>query len=247
MGEHKGRGESPYGRRSERSVDKAYIKDLPPAERPRERLARHGAPALSTPELIAILLRSGRRGETAVDVANRLMQRYGNLRAMFSADVNELRWVPGMGFAKAVQLKAAFELAKRLDYPITDRYEVSTPKDVASFLMPKMRGLDKEQVAMLCLDTRCGVIDNSEVVVSVGSLNLSVMEPRSIFRVALMKNADSVVLVHNHPSGDPEPSDGDVEVTKRVMDAGRMLGVEVRDHVIMGDGRFFSMKEKGLI
>ncbi|MFQ5816062.1 MAG: UPF0758 domain-containing protein, partial [Candidatus Hydrothermarchaeaceae archaeon] len=185
MGEHEGRGESPYGRSSERSVDKAYIKDLPPAERPRERLARQGAPALSTPELIAILLRSGRKGETAVDVANRLMQRYGNLRALFSADVNELRWVPGMGFAKAVQLKAAFELAKRLDYPITDRYEVSTPKDVAEFLMPKMRGLDKEQVAMLCLDTRCGVIDNSEVVVSVGSLNLSVMEPRSIFRVAL--------------------------------------------------------------
>ncbi len=241
------RGESFYKRPSERRGDKVYIKDLPPGERPRERLASHGAPSLSTSELIAILLRSGRKGETAVDVANRLLQKYGNIRSLFSADVNELRWVPGMGFAKAVQLKAAFELAKRMDYPITERYEISTPKDVADFLLPKMRGLDKEQVVMLCLDTRCGVIDNSEVVVSVGSLNLSVMEPRSIFRSALKKNADSVVLAHNHPSGDPQPSDGDVDVTKRVIESGKLLGVEVRDHVILGDGKFFSMKEKGLI
>jgi DNA repair protein RadC len=246
MGGHTDHRESYYRDRFKR-LDKTYIKDLPPGERPRERLARQGASALSTSELIAILLRTGRRGETAVDVANRLMRRYVNLRALFSADINELRWIPGMGFAKAVQLKAAFELAKRLDYPSTERYEVSTPKDVAEFLMPKMKGLDREEVVMLCLDTRCGVIDNSEVVVSVGSLNLSVMEPRSIFRTALMKNADSVILVHNHPSGDPKPSDGDIEVTKRVMEAGRMLGVEVRDHVIMGDGEFFSMKEKGLI
>lgn len=247
MGEQEGLGDPSYGPRPAWRGDKAYIKDLPPGERPRERLAKHGAPALSTSELIAILLRTGRRGETAVDVANRLLQKYGGLRALFSADVNELRWIRGMGFAKAVQLKAAFELAKRLDYPSTERYEVSNPKDVAEFLMPKMRGLDKEQVAMLCLDTRCGVIDNSEVIVSIGSLNLSVMEPRSIFRVALMKNADSVILAHNHPSGDPKPSDGDVEVTKRVIEAGRMLGIEVRDHVIIGDGEFFSLREKGLI
>ncbi len=246
MGEQAGHG-SWYGRRSEGEGGKTYIKDLPLGERPRERLASHGAAALSTSELIAILLRTGRRGETAIDVANRLLGKYGSLRALFSADVNELRWMPGMGFAKAVQLKAAFELAKRLDYPSTDRYEVSTPKDVAEFLMPKMRGLDKEQVTMLCLDTRCGVIDNAEVVLSVGSLNLSIMEPRSIFRSALAKNADSVVLAHNHPSGDPEPSDGDVEVTKRILEAGRLLGVEVRDHVIIGDGKFFSMREKGLM
>ncbi len=247
MGEQEGDGKPWYGRRSERGWDKAYIKDLPANERPRERLARQGAVALSTSELIAILLRTGRRGETAIEVANRLLRKYGSLRSLFSADVNELRWIPGMGFAKAVQLKAAFELAKRLDYPSTERYEVSTPKDVAEFLMPKMRGLDKEQVAMLCLDTRCGVIDNAEVVVSVGSLNLSVMDPRSILRVALMKNADSVILAHNHPSGDPQPSDGDVEVTKRVVEAGKMLGVEVRDHVVIGDGKFFSMREKGLM
>jgi len=247
MGEQGVRGESIYRRTSKRQGDKVFIKDLPPGERPRERLARQGAPSLSNSELIAILLRSGRRGETAIDVANRLLQKYGNLRSLFSADINDLRYVPGMGFAKAVQLKAAFELAKRLDYPMTERYEISTPKDVADFLLPKMRGLDKEQVVMLCLDTRCGVIDGSEVVVSVGSLNLSVMEPRSIFRSALRKNADSVILSHNHPSGDPQPSDGDVEVTKRVMEAGKLLGIEVRDHVIIGDGKFFSLKEKGLI
>jgi|Deesub1362A_J573_1020465.scaffolds.fasta_scaffold00131_43 DNA repair protein RadC len=227
--------------------DKIYIKDLPPSERPRERLAAHGAPALSTSELLAILLRSGRKGETAVDVANRLLQKYGSLRSLFSADVNELRWVPGMGFAKAVQLKAAYELAKRMDYPSTERYEISNPKDVAEFLLPKMRDLDREQVVVLCLDTRCGVIDNSEVVVSVGSLNISVLEPRSIFRIALVKNADSVIIVHNHPSGDPEPSDGDIEVTKRIIEAGRTIGIEIRDHVVIGNGKFVSMKERGMM
>lgn len=224
-----------------------YIKDLPRSERPRERLAMHGGPALSTSELIAILIRSGRQGETAVDVANRLLQKYGSLKALFSADVNELRWVPGMGFAKAVQLKAAYELAKRLDYPTTDRYEVSTPKDVAEFLMPKMRDLDREAVVILCLDTRCGIIDNSEVVVSVGSLNISVLEPRGIFRIALMKNADSVILAHNHPSGDPEPSDGDIEITRKIIEAGKIVGIEVRDHVVIGEGKFVSMRERGLI
>ncbi|MEE8167525.1 MAG: DNA repair protein RadC [Candidatus Hydrothermarchaeales archaeon] len=249
MGEHEGWRKPWYGRTysPKDGMDRTRIKDMPRGERPRERLARHGGAALSTSELLAILIRVGRRGETALDVANRLQRKYANLKALLSADVNELSRIPGMGFAKAVQLKAVLELAKRLDYPNTDRFEISTPKDVAEFLMPKMKDLDKEQLTLLCLDTRCGIIDNVEVVVSVGSLNLSIMDPRGIFRVALAKNADSVIIAHNHPSGDPDPSDGDVEVTKKVIESGKMLGVEVRDHVVIGDGKFFSMKEKGLI
>ncbi|MDI6902446.1 MAG: DNA repair protein RadC [Methanocellales archaeon] len=227
---------------------KIKIKELPIGERPRERLAKFGAASLSISELLAIILRTGSHGETALDVANKLLSKYnGNIKSLFCADVSELSKIKGIGFAKAVQIKAVFELAKRIQSFTDEKVEISSPADVASILMPKLRTLDKEHLVILCLDPRNRIHNGSEVTISVGSLDVNIIDPREIFRVALSKNAASIILVHNHPSGDPSPSDGDIEVMRRVMEAGRLIGINVQDHIIIGDGTFISFREKGLL
>jgi DNA repair protein RadC len=226
--------------------DKIKIRDMPLEERPRERLAKYGAEALSNAELLAIILRTGMKGDTAIDLANKLLNHFnGNLKAIVSADMNELSKIKGLGFAKSAQIKAAFELSKRINY-LQDNIGISSPKDAAEFLMPKLRYLDKEYFFLLCLDTRNKLIDN-EVKVSIGSLNASIVESREIFKAAISKNAASVILAHNHPSGDPTPSNEDIAVTKRVVNAGDIIGIKVNDHIIIGDGKYVSMKERGLI
>ncbi len=225
---------------------KIKIRDMPQEERPRERLAKYGAEALSNAELLAIILRTGMKGGTAIDLANKLLNHFnGNLKAIVSADMNELSKIKGLGFAKAAQIKAAFELSKRINY-LQDNIRISSPKDAAEFLMPKLRYLDKEHFFVLCLDTRNKLIGN-EVKVSVGSLNASIVESREIFKAAIAKNAAVVILAHNHPSGDPTPSNEDIAVTKRVVNAGDVIGIKVNDHIIIGDGKYVSMKERGLI
>ncbi|MBI4280168.1 MAG: DNA repair protein RadC [Armatimonadetes bacterium] len=224
---------------------RSTLKDLPEELRPRERLMRAGAGALSTAELIAILLRVGTARVTAVHLAAELLVRFGSLQGLAEASVQELGAVKGIGPAKAVQVLAAFELGRRLHTAAPRaRHVVRTPADIAALLMPGMRYLDRERFCAVLLDTRHQVID--VVVVSLGSLNATTVHPREVLKEAIRRSAAALVLVHNHPSGDPEPSRDDVRVTERLRAAGEVVGIEVLDHVILGDGRHASLRERGL-
>ena len=219
------------------------IKDLPKDERPRERLAKLGGETLSIQELLAIILRTGTKGETAIDIANRLLHTYNNnLYNLFSADVHELSRIKGVGFTKAVQLKAVFEIHKKLS-TFTGEKDVfiNRPEDVY-FIMKTLQYAEKEYFILLSLNARNKLI--SKDVLSVGTLNIGVVEPREVFRMALAKNAASIVLVHNHPSGDCTPSDADIQITKRIVEGGRILGIDVQDHVIIGKNKYYSIRER---
>lgn len=223
---------------------KIRIKDMPLEERPRERLARLGGESLSVPELLAIILRTGLKGETAVDVANKLLKNYNNnLRDLFSTDYNELSKIKGIGFTKAIQLKAVFELYNRLStFKEEEKVYISSPEDAYSILKP-LGFLDKEYFVLLCLNTRNRLL--SKETLSIGSLNANIVDPKEVFRVALSKNSSSILLAHNHPSGDPRPSDGDIEITKRIVEAGRLFDIDIQDHIIIGKDGFVSLKKKG--
>jgi len=225
---------------------KVRIKDMPPEERPRERLARLGGEALSTSELLAIILRTGSRGETALDVANKLLKIYNNsLIDLFSADVNELSKIRGVGFTKAVQLKAVFELYNRLNmFKDEEKIYINSPEDAYSILRP-LGFLDKEHFVILSLNTRNRLVAKDKI--SVGSLNANIVDPKQIFKIALLRNAASIILAHNHPSGDPSPSDGDIEITKKIIEAGKLFDIEVQDHIIIGKDGFVSLREIGIL
>jgi DNA repair protein RadC len=222
------------------------IRDLPVEERPRERLARYGAEALSTPELLAILLRTGTKQESAVRVAERLMCRFQNLKNLSNSAVEEIASERGLGQIKAIGLKAALELGKRLAaYTDEARPTIRSAQDVVNLLMADMRHLPREEFRVLMLKTKNQVIAIRTV--TSGTLNASLVHPREVFREAIIRASNSVICVHNHPSGDPTPSAEDLEITKRLVEAGKLLGIEMLDHVIMGDGRSVSMREKDLM
>lgn len=222
------------------------VRDVPPEERPRERLLTFGAERLTNAELLAILLRTGGQGRSALDVANRLLVRFEGLVGLLDADSRELMQEPGVGPAKAAQILAALELGRRVQRAGVERtVAILSPRDVAAHLMDRLRFLQKEHFVVLHLDTKHRVL--GEEVVSVGSLNASIVHPREIFKTALKRSSAAVVCAHNHPSGDPTPSPEDVEVTKRLVEAGRILGIELLDHVVIGRDRFVSMREHGLM
>jgi DNA repair protein RadC len=228
-------------------VKKSFtIHDLPVSERPRERLSKYGVDKLSAQEILALILGRGISGESVTVTSQRLLSRFGNLRGIADATLEELSDIKGIGPAKASQIKAAFELAKRLeDPPESDKKPiVKTPEDVESLVRTKLKGKKKEYFLVLCLDTRGNLIKTSEV--SVGSLDSSIVHPREVFKEALTASAASVIFVHNHPSGDPEPSEDDIKLTKRLFDAGDILGIDVLDHVIVVDNDFKSLKREGL-
>ena len=230
--------------------------DIQRGDRPRERLTRLGPEALSNAELVAILLRTGTSGASALDVAHRVLalgQQEGaprsgepdqGLRRLVVSTVDELRLVPGVGAAKAALLKAAVELGKRIAVASTTRNIVRSPRDVSGLVMEDMRYLDREQFRIVLLDAKNHVLGVR--IVSVGSLSSSIVHPREIFKEAIARSAAAIILVHNHPSGDPTPSQEDLEVTRRLVEAGRLLGIEVLDHVVVGDNRYVSFKEKGI-
>ena len=240
------------------------MKDLPADERPRERLLKYGPETLKDSELLAILLKSGFKGTTALQLGEQILIEYqGDLKQMADTRAQRFEKIKGIGKAKAAEIVAALELGKRLARFHGERDKITSPSDVADLLMSKMRYLQKEIVCVLCLDTKGGVTTKgiagdlgdaltwgkrlSETTIFEGTLNASVFHPREIFRFAIEESANSVVLVHNHPSGDPQPSQEDIRATKQLMEAGNHIGIKVLDHIIIGDGIFVSLKEEGFI
>jgi DNA repair protein RadC len=218
------------------------IKEMPPDLQPRERLLAAGVQALSNVELLAIMLRTGTRSETALDLAHKLLARPEGLRYLAEASLEEMQKQKGIGLAKAAELKAALELGRRLAVLSLSRTVIKSPQDVANLLMDEMRYLDREYFRTVSLNTKNRVlgVDN----VSIGSLNSSLVHPREVFKNPIRRSAAAIILVHNHPSGDPGPSKEDVQVTRRLVEAGQILGIEVLDHLIIGDGSFISLKEQ---
>lgn len=222
------------------------MRDIPAGDRPRERLLRVGSEALSSAELISIILRTGVQGQTALSLANAVLQSFGGLRGIASACTQDLASQRGIGPAKAVQLKAAIELGRRaVMLEPTDLVQISGPRDVADLLMGEMRYLDKEHFKVVLLNAKHRVIDI--VTVSVGCLDSSLVHPREVFKECLRRNSARVIMVHNHPSGDPTPSCDDIAITQRLASSGLILGIEVLDHIIVGDNRYSSLKELGLM
>jgi len=228
-------------------VKKSFtIHDLPISERPRERLQKLGVAALSAQEILALILGRGVAGESVMVTAQRLLSQFGNLKGIASASVEELAQIKGIGVAKASQIKAAFELANRLEgYPeLGKKPQVKTPDEVISLVRGRLKGKKKEHFLALLLDTRGQLIKISEI--SVGSLDSSIVHPREVFKEALSASAASVIFVHNHPSGDPEPSEDDIKLTERLAQAGEVMGIEVLDHIVIGNNNYLSLKREGL-
>ena len=221
------------------------ITDLQASDRPRERLAAQGPEVLSNAELLAILLRVGVQGENAVQVGQRLLTRYRNLSGIHRAPFEELVRERGLGAAKAAQIKAAIELGRRLARETPqDKPTINSPKDAADMVRYEMSVLEQEHLRVILLDTRNHVLDIVEVYK--GSLNSSQVRVGEVFKAAVRRSAASVIVVHNHPSGDPTPSPDDVAVTRAFVQAGKLLDVEVLDHLIIGEGQWVSLKERGL-
>jgi len=221
------------------------IHDLPKSERPRERLQKHGAEALSSQELLALILGRGIKGESVMITAQRLLSSFGNAKNISKASLEELSSINGIGIAKAAQLKAAFELAKRSDDHEGTQIPIKSHKDVIKLVRQKLKDKKKEHFLVLCLNTKNNLIKISTI--STGTLDANLVHPREVFNEAIQSLASSVILVHNHPSGDPEPSDADIDITKRILETGKIVGIDVLDHIIIADNKSLSFKEKGII
>lgn len=220
------------------------IHDVHEADRPRERLIRQGAKSLSNQELIAILLGTGTKRESVLTVANRVLINFEKLHNLKHATLEEITEIKGIGEAKAVLLLAAIELGRRLaSKDLEERFTIRSPEDAATFLMQDMTSLQQEHFVCLFLNVKNRVLHKQTIFV--GSLNASIVHPREIFREAVKRSAASIICSHNHPSGIPTPSPEDIDVTTRLYEAGKIVGVDLLDHVIIGDHQFISMKEKG--
>lgn len=220
------------------------LRDLPHEERPRERMMHYGAESLSQAELLAILLRTGTRRESAIHIAQQMLGKIGGLRGLVDLSIEELTEIKGIGPAKAVQLKAGIELGRRMaNSRFTMPVIIRSPQDAAEILTEQLRYLQKEHFVCLFLNTKNHVIGQETL--SMGSLNSSIVHPREVFRAAIKCSSASIICAHNHPSGDPTPSPEDISLTSRLHQAGEIIGIDVLDHLIIGDSSFVSLKEKG--
>ena len=221
------------------------IKELPSGERPRERLRESGSASLSNSELLAIVLRTGTAWENVLALAARILARFGGLVGLVKASFGELCAERGIGEAKAAQIKAALELGRRLAFTQPEeRVVVRSPQDVANLLMAEMGFLDQEHLKVVLLNSKNQVIAVPEVYR--GSVSTSLIRASELFREAVRENCPAVIVVHNHPSGDPTPSAEDVQVTEQIVAAGKLLDIEVLDHLIVGQQSYASLKERGL-
>jgi DNA repair protein RadC len=230
----------------ERVMKKSFtIHDLPKEERPRERLVKFGEQALSVQELLQLILGRGVAGESVAVTAQKLLSQFGSLQKLAEASIEELSAIKGIGLAKAAQIKAAFEIGRRLStqIPSYKSKELTDPEKVYRLVKSKLKDYHKEHFYIIALNSR----NHSIAEVSIGSLNASIVHPREVFAEAIKSKAASVIFAHNHPSGDPEPSEDDLEITKRLVESGKILGIEVTDHIIVTKDKFFSFKNKGLI
>jgi len=221
------------------------IKDLQEEERPRERLAKLGPQSLTNAELLAILLRVGMVGESAVQVGQRLLNTFGGISGIHRASIDELSSQKGIKLAKAAQVKAAIELGRRLVLESPDeRPSINSPAEAAELVQYEMSALEQEELRVLLLDTR-NRVQHVETVYR-GSVNSSQVRVAEIFKTAIRRNAPNIIVIHNHPSGDPTPSPDDIAITRSIIQAGELLDVKLLDHIIVGSGRFVSLKERGL-
>ncbi|WP_264738678.1 RadC family protein [Cytobacillus firmus] len=227
-------------------TDTLLIKDFPQDERPRERFVQNGPQSLSNHELIAILLRTGTKDESVLQLANRLLTHFEGLRLLKDASLDEITAIKGIGSVKAIQLLAAVEIGRRIsNLTYDDRYIIRSPEDGANYVMHDMRFLSQEHFVCLYLNTKNQVMHKQTIFI--GSLNASIVHPREVFKEAFRRSAASIICIHNHPSGDPTPSREDIEVTKRLAESGKIIGIDVLDHLIIGENKFVSLKEKGYL
>ena len=221
----------------------ATVHDLPTEERPRERLRNYGPQALSNAELLAIILRTGTTRDNVLELAGKLLAKYGGLGGLMRAEFGEFCNEYGLGEAKASQLKAALEIGRRLGMMQSDeKYQIKSPADAANLVMMEMTYLDHEQMRILILDTKNQVVEN--ISRYRGTVNSSVLRAAEVFRPAITRNCPGVIICHNHPSGDPTPSPEDISVTEQLVQAGRVLDIELVDHLVIGNHRFVSLKER---
>ena len=222
------------------------MKDLLPDDRPREKLLRHGAPALGDNELVAVVVGNGIRGVGALALANELLRRRGGIRGLARSCVDDLLRVGGVGPARAAQIVAALELGRRTLIPGPGvRVQLRSPRDAAAFLLPIYGSRGVEQFGIVLLDSKHRVLRTS--IIASGTLNSTIVHPRDVYREAVLGTAASLVAFHNHPSGDPSPSPDDVDLTRRLHAAGVLMGVELMDHIVLGDSNYCSLKEMGHI
>ncbi len=222
------------------------IKDVPKEDRPRERLLAFGASHLSNQELISILIGSGTKEASALDLSNRVLMHFEGIRLLADATIEELTSIRGIGEAKGVSILAAIEIGKRLNQQRPEeKYIIRSPEDGADYVMEEMRHLKQEHFVALFLNTKNQVIHQQTIFI--GSLNASIVHPREVFREAVKRSAATIICVHNHPSGDPTPSQEDIHVTRRLVESGKIMGIELLDHIIIGDRKFISLKEKGYL
>ncbi|RIW37770.1 JAB domain-containing protein [Bacillus salacetis] len=222
------------------------IRDYPTDERPRERMVQNGASSLSNQELLAIILRTGTKSESVLQLSNRVLTTFEGFRLLKEASLEEITNINGIGHAKAVQIMAAVEIGRRIsNLAYDDRYSIRSPEDGANYVMNDMRFLSQEHFVCLYLNTKNQVLHKQTIFI--GSLNASIVHPREVFKEAFRRSAASIICIHNHPSGDPTPSREDIEVTKRLVECGKIIGIEVLDHLIIGEKKYVSLKEKGYL
>ncbi len=222
------------------------IKELSEDDRPRERLKKHGAKTLSDSDLLAILIRTGSKGYSAIDVAKDLVLDYSGLTALASCDFNEFKNFKGLGEAKAITLAAALELGKRLQSePFEPFKRIQKPKDIANYYIPQLSGERTEAFRILLLNSSNNIF--RERTISQGILNASLVHPREVFKPAISESAASIILLHNHPSGNPEPSKEDIQITRQIVEAGNIIGIKVIDHIIIAGNQYRSFAEMGLL
>jgi len=222
------------------------VRDLPRQERPRERLQKFGPEALSAQELLALVIGRGIPKKSVMNIAQELLTKFGNIKAIGQATIEELSQIKGIGLAKAAQIKACFELGRREELePEIKNFDIKDPEAVVRAIRASIRDKAKEHFKLILLNPRNRIIGISTI--SIGTLNASLVHPREVFKDAITHSAASVVLAHNHPSGDPEPSEDDIKITKKLVESGKILGIEVLDHIIIGKNNFCSFKERELI